>query len=223
MRNILHYGLLLSTLVLITAFGCKTPEPVKEIVYQDRVKEVVKEVPVAGDKETLMPLTPAILQRLRDSRDELGIDERIKLYQFRLVGRITLETEKTDKNDRYLGAGTAGFENVHIRESVTISDQTDGQAMSMRATRNETTLHLCFENEEKYQLVFYASGDDPDGFFFLEYTPADGRGDEKGSLSYGGNPYKVKFGDGRPYILIKLSQKDSDQVNLRIAPGRKVE
>ena len=223
MKAVHYFGLILSILIVFTLCGCRAPTPVvkpeKEVIYQDRIKEVK----VPGPSETMMPLTPAILQRLRDTGEELGIDERIKKYQFRLVGRILLEREYPDKNDRYLGGGIAGFENIHIKETIVISDQTDGQAVTVKATRNETILQVCFEDDDSLNLIFYTEESDPNGFFYLDYTPTDGLGEENGSLVYDGKEYKLKFGDRRPYLLIKLSQKDVDRVNSRTAAGRTLE
>ena len=225
MKYVHLFGIIFATSVIFLAFsGCKTSEPV--IVYQD--KEVVREVQVPvqvsveSAPETLIPLTPAILQRLRDSGTE-NMDERIKRYQFRLVGRISLEREYTRTNDGLIRGGTARFENWHIRETIIISDQTDGQAITMRTWQNETTLHLCFEDDDKYELVFVARHDEPDGFFCLSYIPTTERDDEKGTLFYGEENYRLKFGDRPPYIMIKLSQKDIEDPISRVAPGRKVD
>jgi len=227
MKIIRFFGSILCIFALFTVFGCKTPEPVikveKEVVERIVIREVEVEVEVGSPPETMMPLTPAILQRLRESDDRLDINERIRMYQFRLFGRISLDREFVEFNDALDDGGAVRFENLYIRDNIIIMDQTDGQALAMRSTRNETALQICFEDDNRYQLVFYSDGSDPDGFFYLDYTPTVGQGDEKGTLVYGGDTYKVKFGDRRPYILIKLSQKFSDRVNSRTAIGRKVD
>jgi len=224
MKTIRILGLILSVVTFVTVIGCKHSDPIvkveKEVVYQDRVTEVIKEV--TGTPETIMPLTPVILQRLRDSGEEADISERITKYQFLLFGRINLEREYIEYNDGLLDGGTAKFENVRTRENIIINDQTEGQVISYRATRNETTLHLCFENDNNLQLVFYAEGTSPDEFFYLNYTESYGPGDEKGTLMYGGELYKLKYNDRRPYILIKLSQRDIERIESRTASGRKV-
>jgi len=222
MKTIHYFGLFAPILVLLALFtvvGCKTPEPVVKI--ETVVREV--QVPVSVPPDTITPLTPSILVRLRDSGDDRDVNERIKRYQFRLNGRIGLEREHVVYNDSLLPGGVVKFENMHVRDSVIINDQSDGQALAVRATRNEITLHVCFESDDKYQLVFYADGDDPDGFFYLDYTPNVGRRDEKGSLVYGGESYILRYGDRRPYLLINLSQRDTEMLNSRTAAGRKVD
>jgi len=225
MKTIRFFWLILCIFAIFTVFGCKTPQPVvkveKEVVERIVIREVAVEV--EGPPETMMPLTPSILQRLRDYDDQTDISERIRMYQFRLFGRISLDREFVDFNDGPDDGGGVRFENLYIRDNIIIRDQTDGQAIAIRSTRNETALQLCFEDDSRLQLVFYADGNDPDGFFYLDYTPTAGNGDEKGTLVYGGDTYKVKFSDRRPYILIKLSQKFTDQVNSRTAMGRKVD
>jgi len=220
----------LALLALFTVLGCKTPAPVvKEVVKEVEVQvpvevqvEVQVEVPVASPPDTMMPLTPSILQRLRGAGDIIDMNDRIGMYQFRLLGRIILEREYTESNDGMLERGTAKFENTHIRENILINDQTDGQAMLVRTTRNETILYLCFEDDDKYQLVFYAENSNPDGYFYLDYTPNTDTGDEKGTLLYGGETYKLKYSDRKPYILIRLTQRDIDRLSTREATGRRV-
>ena len=223
MKNILFFGLILSVLTLFTVFGCKTSEHVVEPASEPaKEPQIVHEVPVFVPFDIMTPLTPAILQRLRDSGEEMSIDERITKYQFRLVGRINLEREYIETNDGLEEGGAARFENTYIKENIVISDQTDGQAIALRMLLNELTLHLCFEDDDKYELVFVAVKDNPDGFFYLSYAPTAEGGEEKGSLAYGDHIYKIKFGDKVPHILIKLSKKDTDHVNSRTLKGRQV-
>jgi len=173
-----------------------------------------------------MPLTVGILQRLFDTSDQFA---EIKNYQLVLFGRIFLERNYTQSTNR-LEAGRATFDNMHIRDEITIQDKTEGQAMSFEIIDNEIVFSVCFEYEDRYencQLDFSAMAWDTDGYFFLKFTPS-ARGtvanDERGVVQYGGPEYKLKFINERsPYLLIKLSQNDIERVNSRTASGRKVQ
>ena len=227
MKRKQFFGIILAALVLMIFLGCKTPPPAPapQPAQQQRV-EVVKEVVtvVPSPPDTLLPLTNAILQRLNDSSSRLN--ETISNYQLVLFGRIFLEREYTE-SETAVESGKARFEDVHVRENVTINDQTEGQALDLGSAGAETVISVCFEDDEKYQLSFSTMSIEPDGFFYLQYNNSESFtpfGDEKGILNYGGETYKLKYaGEKRPHLLIKLSQKDTDRLNSRTASGRKVE
>lgn len=205
-------------LTVFMIFGCRseqvvTPAPLLETVF------------VQTPPDTLMPLTVGILQRLFETNDQLNSE--IQKYQLILFGRIYLERNYTQSSNR-LENGRVTFEDLHVRENITINDQTEGQAMSFEIINDEIILSVCFEAEDRYsncQLHFSTMAWDPDGYFYLNYS-ANGRqptGDERGVLQYGGPEYKLKFnGERSPYLLIKLTQRDTDRINSRTASGRRV-
>ncbi|MCL2127664.1 MAG: hypothetical protein FWH38_05360 [Treponema sp.] len=215
--------------VFFAALGCGTPPeppvpaPVPAPPPKEVIVEVVKEVPVYSPSDTLMPVTPFILQQIGKYRD---LTSDIGKYQFVLFGRVLLESEYTEKkveNEK----GTAKFENTRVREQITIADQTEGIALAMDTMWGETVLYVCFEDDDQYMLQFSAVTEELDSYFYLRYDPELGTaaiGDEKGILVYGGAEYKLKFaGDKQPYLLIRLSQEDKERLTERKATGRKVE
>jgi len=173
-----------------------------------------------------MPLTVNILQRLFDSLDQTAAD--IHKYQMILFGRIFLERNYTQSSNR-LESGRVTFEDLHIREEITIMDQTEGQVLGYEIVNDEIILSVCFEQEDRYidcQLVFSSMAWDVDGYFYLKYNTnaRSSLADEKGILQYGGPEYKLKFtGERSPYLLIKLTQRDTDRLNARTASGRRVQ
>ena len=213
--------LIFSVPVFVFLFGCATPQPeVREVV---RTEVQVREVQVPSPPDTLMPLSGWILQRLGEST---SISDEIGRYQFILFGRIVLEREYTESNDGLLEGGTARFENAHVRENITINDQTEGQAMSIgRTASGQTVLAISFEEDSNLRLLFSASTANLNDYFYLLYTSngLSSISDERGVLVYGGNTYRLKYtGDRSPYLLIRLSQRDTDTLNSRTAPGRRV-
>jgi hypothetical protein len=201
------------------------PEPATVTEIAPLPNEIIREVErvITTPPETLMPLTTSILQRLNDSD---MVSRNINRYQLLLFGRVLLEREYT-QSDTYVEAGRAKFDDVHIRDNITINDQTEGQAIATGITGDEIVLSVCFEQEEKYQLKFSAISSEPDSYFYLNYYSYHDNlspmGDEKGLLEYDGLIYKLKYaGDKRPYLLIKLSQNETDKINSRTASGRKV-
>ena len=219
------FGLSFLMLAITVIFGCAAapaasapppPPPRTETVF------------VQSPPETLMPLTLGILQRLFDSNEQLS--NNINKYQLLVFGRIFLERNYTQSSNRLEAGGKVTFEDLHIREEITIQDQTEGQAMEFEIIDNEIILSVCFEHEDRFsncQLTFSTMAWDTEGYFYLKYSPSSGRGsvtsDERGVLQYGGPEYKIKFtSEKSPYLLIKLSQKDIERVNSRTASGRKV-
>ena len=220
MKRRYSFGMVVTMLVLTVFYSCATePEPVQNEV----VREVVRERVVTSPPDTLMPLTVSILQRLGET--SAALSQNIGRYQLLLFGRVFLEREYT-QSETYVEEGKAKFEDVHIRENVTINDQTEGQAITLGNIGDEIVISVCFEQDEKYRLRFSTYTGDPDAYFYLNYDFLDSLSpfsDEKGVLEYGGEIYKLKYaGDKRPYLLIKLSQSDTDKLNSRIAPGRRV-
>jgi hypothetical protein len=229
-------GLLFSLFVPALLCACLTePEPVVYEPVSEFVSvpvtapvpnEIIREVErvITSPPETLMPLTTSILQRLGDS-DTIA-SKNITRYQLHLFGRVLLEREYT-QSDTYVEAGKARFEDVHTRDTITINDQTEGQAIAIETARDAIVLSVCFEQDEKYQLKFTTISSDPDAYFYLDYygyhDSISTIGDEKGLLEYDGLIYKLKYaGDKRPYLLIKLSQSETDRLNSRTAAGRRV-
>lgn len=216
MKNKYVLGSLLIFLAVFVIFGCVSepapvPAPVLETVF------------VQTPPDTLMPLTVGILQRLFESDGQLSSE--IQNYQLILFGRVYLERNYTQSNNR-LENGRITFEDLHVRENITINDQTEGQAMSFEIIDNEIILSVCFEQEDRYvncQLQFSTMAWDTDSYFHLNYSPRQSTADERGVLIYGGPEYRLKFnGDRSPYLMIKLTQRDTDRINSRTASGRRV-
>ena len=221
MRSKHKCGVVLIILVLFVLLSCETPPPPPEPIREQVIREVITVVP--SPPETLLPLTMSILQNLNDRNEKLS--ETIGHYQLLLFGRIFLEREFTER-ERSVVAGTARLERVHVRENITINDQTEGQGLSMDTVGNEIVISAGFENEDHYQLKFSTIAWEPESYFYLQYQPKENfspLSDEKGIIMYGGEKYTLKYSDDRrPYLLIKLSQSDTDRLKSRTASGRKV-
>ena len=212
-------GFLAISLIAVLTFGCiETPAPQAEPSPPETV--IIQSPP-----ETLMPLTPGILQRLSDPDDPYS---DIGKYQLLIFGRVFLERNYTQSTNRLEQGGRLAFEDLHIREEITIPDQTEGQALDFEIVDGELILSVCFEREDRYsscRLIFTQMAWDTDGYFFLKYgtNQRTHLSDERGVLQYGGPEYRIKFsGERSPYLLIKLSQRDIERVNARTASGRKV-
>ncbi|MCL2833049.1 MAG: hypothetical protein FWD78_07760 [Treponema sp.] len=222
MRKRYFSGIILLTLI-VTFFSCTTPAPAPAPAPAPPPAPIIVQTP----PDTLMPLTVGILQRLFESNEQMA--NEIKNYQMILFGRILLERNYTQSTNR-LESGKVTFEDVHVRDEITVPDQVEGQTMEMQIVNNEIILSVCFEREDRYancQLQFSSMAGDPEGYFYLKYSPngkAVSAGDARGIVSYGGPEYSIKFtGDKSPYLLIKLTQKDTDRVNSRTASGRKIQ
>ena len=220
------FSKIMLALLVPVFFGCATPAPPAPApapAPPPKPETIIVQTP----PETLVPLTVGIMQRLFETNEQL-INE-IDRYQLILYGRIFLERNYTQQTNRLPQPGDRGiaiFENFNNRDEITIPDQTEGQAMSIEIVDNEIVLSVGFEKEPNCQLVFSALARDTGGYFYLKYNPsvrAANTGDERGVVQYGGPEYKLKFtGDRSPYLLIKLSQRDTDKINARTASGRKV-
>jgi hypothetical protein len=198
-------------LVTVIFSGCRTKE-----------KIIISKEPIPSDTLTL---TLSILQRLGESYESNNIGR----YQLVLVGKIIMEREYIIRKQVVI-SGKVSFENEYIREVITINDQTKGQALKMENRGDRAVISVCFEElggiyKESYFLNFSCRNEEKDNFFYLDYSPAlaSALNEEKGTLEYGGNSFKLKFtGDTRPYLLIRLSQRDTERLISRIVPGRVV-
>ncbi|MCL2479168.1 MAG: hypothetical protein FWF22_06685 [Treponema sp.] len=216
---------ILTIFLAVLFFGCATTAsaPVSAPAAPPPPQTIIVQTP----PDTLMPLTVGILQRLFESNEQM-VNE-IKNYQMILFGRIYLERNYTQSSNS-LNSGKVTFEDLHVREDITVPDQTEGQTMQIDITNNEIVLSVCFEREDRYSdclLQFTSSLNDPEGYFYLKYSPngkAATAADDRGVLQYGGPEYRLKFsGDKSPYLMIMLTQRDTDRVNSRTASGRKIQ
>jgi len=208
--------------VVLTSIGCTSTAPKPEVIYKDReVKvpvQVQVEVPVfiPAATESLMPLTVSILNSLRGERG-FTVDQ-IQLF---LSGKIILERDdEEEKQD--LVDGTAVFEDNYTRKLITFEDQTAGQALMAGYDDNETELYLCFESEDKYQLVFSAGKEDSSQFHIKYASQPDPLSGTRGSLEYGGQSYRLRFTGGTPYLMLKLDIRGMPVINPYTAPGQRV-
>jgi hypothetical protein len=190
--------------------GCSTPAP--QVQTQEPVHTV--------EPDARIPLTISIWDRL--TRDKADLSREIKNFQFILSGRITLERQRLEQNDS-VDNGRANFQNVHIRDVYIFPDQLEGQALTYDESAGELILNVCFEKDNDYTLPFYCAKDNDSGYFYLKVNPdAPKVGEEKGTITYDGDQYKVKYSGGAPYLFIRLSQSDIDKINERTMEGRKV-
>ena len=119
--------------------------------------------------------------------------------------------------------GRAVFEANHTRRLITIEDQTAGQAIRMFNTDDEIELFICFEDEDRYFLVFGAKRDNSSQFHLKFVSQNDTLSGTRGSLEYGGQPYRLRFSGGTPYVMLKLERKGQPVTYQHRAPGRRVE
>jgi len=197
-------------------FGCITPPP-------PPVKEA------ASPPDTFIALTLSILQRLGESYESNDIGR----YQLVLVGKIIMEKEYPNKSIHYPYPGDKGKAEIlteHIREVITINDQEKGRAKEYYNRGSRAIVSVCFEEEagiykDYYNLSFSCRADEMYEYFYIDYCPngASALSEEKGTLVYGENSFRLKYtGDTRPYLLIRLSQKDTERLISRVVPGRVV-
>jgi hypothetical protein len=150
--------------------------------------------------------------------------ENMKGIQFYIFGRLALEREETQLSGRIESGGNLIFEDVHNKEQIVFSNQTPGICVAMSSDGSQTTLELCFDDDEQlYRLIFKKDHSNSDEYFYLVHDLKTRNSDEKGSLVYGGKEYGVKYsGEKSPFLLINLEQKDIEQPYTRTAPGRLV-
>jgi len=168
--------------------------------------------------DSSVPITTDILNRMKKSED-FSIDQ----YQFYLSGDITLERFNNQKKVSVID-GAVVFEDNPTSWHITVKDRTEGVAMD-QADENgdETNLHICFDQDEKHQLVFSASARDPQSQFFLKFIPLnDPLDDARGNIEYAGQDYRLRFSGGRPHLRISLRKEVEDTTDQRTAPGRRI-
>lgn len=194
------------------------PAAVVEVVEKEEI--VTVEVPVT--EGTLAPLTGSILQLFKGKQ----IDDIIGDFQLYMSGRIALERDSL-YSMASLSNGKVIIEDVHTRETVTIGDRTPGQAIGYNEENEKIMIWVCFEKQnsenERNYLAFTGKTSDTEGYFYLEYAGAASKlvGEEKGTISYGGKSYRVKYtGDKAPYLSIKVDKKVKDELPKRNVEGR---
>jgi hypothetical protein len=236
MNNKCSFGLIFVMLAYVTVLGCKAPPPPSpsppppspnpspsvdspRIEYRDRevVREVIRETP----SEILMPFTITLMRQLQ--RGDVDIQE----LQFILFGRISLEREVINPTADLGEGGRASIRVEHIRNSVTINDRLEGALLEAPVETNtgEIILAVCFDEDDNYRLNFSSRVDEPESYFYLNHSPPDRNApaDERGSLVYGGDRYKLRFaGERAPYLLIRISQNEYDKSIPHEASGRRV-
>jgi hypothetical protein len=169
--------------------------------------------------ETRVPITTSIIERIKLSKDNIG---KIQFYNF---GRVALEREATELRQK-IDEGNLIFEDVHITEQIILGSQTPGEGIDLQSTEEGMLLVVSFDDKGiEYQLRFTKFYDEADPYFYLGFEPNNKMhdGDEKGSLVYNKEVYKVKYsGEKPPFLLINLEQTDIEQRNPRTLRGRKV-
>jgi len=215
----LFFVIFIATAVL----GCMTCTVTKTVTNTKEV-EVIKEVYIRPD----VALTPAILDRLKQMPDFTDI----KNYQFVLAGQIILNIVGIKFEDKNVPVGSAVFEDVLIRNTVTFPNKCLGVALGDAIQEgDDLILRVCFERQEdesKYpaethHLRFSAKKTDENAYFRLVYEErSDALSEEKGVLEYGGSRYPLLFSGERPYLMMKLDQKTRDAVENRSVGGRRL-
>ena len=226
MNNKRFFGLSLVLFACVTVLGCKSPPPPAaspKVEYIDRevVKEVVREVVKETPSETLMPFTVSLMRQLQRG------DVDIQALQFILFGRISLERESITPTADLGERGRANINVEHTRNSITINDRLEGVLMEspVETAAGEIILSVCFDENDNYRLRFSSRITDPGSYFYLNFSPParDAPADERGTVNYGGETYKLRFaGERAPYLLIRISQNEYDELKTREAPGRRV-
>jgi len=168
-----------------------------------------------------VPLTISAIEKL--SGPHGNIQEDVKRFQLHLFGRIVMESMNTETSIVTDSSGSR-FENVHIREVLTINDQTEGQVIKLEVTNQELILLVSFDDTDN-ALRFSTMANNPDGFFYLKYdAPRANFGSplDDGSVEYGNKFFRLRYTE-RPYLLMRMSQNDIDRIYDRTLWGRKVQ
>jgi hypothetical protein len=148
-----------------------------------------------------------IIERLKQTSDY-----DISQYQFFLSGAITLEGVENQKKVHVNSNGEIIFEENQITRIITIKDKTAGLAVRIDEADN---LYICFEQDDRYQLVFSPSKTDSQ--FYLKSNPP------RGSWPYGGGTdYNIRFNGGVPSLQISLKNEGGETTDQRTVPGRRV-
>jgi len=169
--------------------------------------------------DSSVPLTTDVLNRMRRSSDF-----SISQYQFFLSGAITLERFINQKKVSVID-GAVVFEDNPASWYVTVKDRTEGLAMGqVEDNGDETDLYICFDQDERYQLAFSASVQDPQSQFLLKFNPLlnDPLEDARGYLEYAGQDYRLRFSGGRPHLRISLRKEGGDTTEQHTVPGRRI-
>jgi len=202
------------TLGLVLVFGCKTSGPNPEIVKEEPKRSLQ---PAPPPEPALSPFTIGILNRLRNEAEAFAIDQ----CQFFLSGGITLERNDEEKDQR-VENGTAVFIDNINRKEIIINEKTEGAALRVLQNQNEFLLPLCFDQDDRYQLAFSASRNENSQFYLRFTQHNDQSSDARNNLLYGGQRYRIKFNEGIPYLMIKLTEKKDTVRYQNEASGRKV-
>ena len=219
------FSLIFLTVALIFSVftACKSDPAVQEEPPPPPVRtptQTSTPAPVPNIPDPQVPLTLSLLQRIRDSFNIT--EEGIGRFQFILSGRIVLDREDSQRNDRFPLGSFPDLENEYIKVVITFNDQTDGQAINIISSGIRTTIYICFESDDNLWLSFTCVAGEADELFYLDYSPnALSNTDDKGNLFYGGESFKVYFEGRLPYLLINLSQRDIDTLQSRTVPGRR--
>jgi hypothetical protein len=168
--------------------------------------------------ESSVPLTTDVLNRMRKSSDF-----SIGQYQFFLSGAVTLERFNNQKKVSVID-GAVILEDNPASWHISVKDRAEGLAMGqVEEIGDEIDLFICFDQDERYQLVFSASAQDPQSQFFLKYNPLnDPLEDARGFLEYAGQDYRLKFSGGRPHLRISLRKEGGETTEQHTLPGRKI-
>ncbi|MDR0554718.1 MAG: hypothetical protein LBG76_07975 [Treponema sp.] len=211
-RNIFARILPQGLLILLALSGCTTVEQELIPTYNDVRKDTFVDDP-------RIPLTMSIIERLKNSE--------YRINDVCLFGQITLERVEVTPSIEINTAGKVLLKDTYIKVTKKLDDQDIRLLGRVINDEEYGRLSVCFDTQDTNNILTFSSrGREPDGLFYLEYTPgSDPRlllGDEKGIVEYGGKIYRVKFtGDRPPFLLIKLSQKRADWTSNEVLSGRR--
>lgn len=86
---------------------------------------------------------------------------------------------------------------------------------------NERIINVGFEQGVKTNLLQFAQAGE-DGYFYLKYDPPTAGtptiGYEKGTITYGGEIYKIKYAE-RLYLLIRMDQQYREALDYQEIKG----
>jgi len=206
---------LCATFGLVLVFGCKTTRPDAGPAVKEEPARSLQ--PAPPPEPPLSPFTMGILNRLRNEAEAFSIDQ----CQFFLSGGIILERNDEEKDQRAEN-GTVVFVDNISRKEIIINEKTEGAALRILQNQNEFLLPLCFDQDDKYQLAFAASRNENSQFYLRFTQQNDPSSDAKNNLLYGGQRYRIRFNEGIPYLMVKLTEKKDPVRNQNEASGRKV-
>jgi hypothetical protein len=213
-------GLLCTTVLWILWTGCAS-RPVSVVEVEEPAARPTAEVAVI-----MVPLTEAILERLGSSL-EGGIQSVLNQFQVYLSTHLIMEREEM-KPSTMIENGKIRIEDVYTRSRIVVKAHTPGVASELREGREEAILVVNMDNDENNKLFF--SNRQPEAgentWFYLQHisTGASASGDERGSIKYGNDIYKITYtGKTRPYLLITMDQTISERTESRSAEGKFLE